>query len=87
MSSQYRIQVTQSRAVWGMTDHLTIERHDGKPIRCGWDTLQRIKNEALGEDVHAIEVFPAEKDVVNEVNRRHFWAVPDAFLSFGLHNR
>lgn len=62
--------------VWTDGQHLTIERTDGKPIRCGWDRLQAIKNQVLGVDVYAIEIFPAEHAVVNEINRRHFWVVP-----------
>ena len=56
--------------------HLWLERWDGKPIRCGWDTLQAIKNEICGEEVCLVEVFPAQNNVVNEVNRRHFWSLP-----------
>ena len=55
--------------------HMMVERDDGKPIRCGWDTLQAIKDAYLGSDVCAVEVFPPTDEVVNEVNRRHFFAV------------
>lgn len=58
--------------------HLTIKRHDGKPVRCGWDTLQRIKNEYAGKDVRMIEFFPEQTSVVNEENMRHFWGVDES---------
>ena len=57
--------------------HLSIERDDGKPIRVGWDKLQAIKNEYVGKDVCMVEFFPAQNDIVNEVNRRHFWTTID----------
>lgn len=58
--------------------HMMVERDDGKPIRCGWDTLQAIKDKYLNPDVTAVEVFPPATEVVNEVNRRHFFAVDPA---------
>jgi hypothetical protein len=51
----------------------------------GWDVLQALKDEYLGADAVAVEVYPAARDVVNEVNRRHLWEVPPGFLPFGLH--
>ncbi|MBK9497284.1 MAG: hypothetical protein IPO08_22750 [Xanthomonadales bacterium] len=64
--------------------HLIIRRCDGRPVRCGWDTLQKIKNEMLGPDVRAVEVFPEVSDVVNEVNWRHLW---ECVVQFPLHAR
>lgn len=57
---------------------MIVAREDGGPVRCGWDTLQRLKNEYLGEDVCAVEVFPPQSEVVDEVNWRHLWEVRDA---------
>lgn len=75
---QYRTQVLEVFSPSGPIRHLIIERVDGKPIVCGWDVLQALKDEALGEDTAAIEIFPAAKDVVDEIPRRHLWEVPDA---------
>lgn len=55
--------------------HVRIRRHDGKPIRLGWDTLQRLLHEAVGDEACLVEVFPPISDVVNETNMRHFWVV------------
>lgn len=74
---KYRVIVGESLAPWGgYTTHLAVERIDGKEIKGNWDLLQNIKNEYLGEDVTAIEIFPAKLEVVNEVNRRHLWVIP-----------
>lgn len=59
-------------------DHMFVEREDGGPIRCGWDTLQAIKDQYLGKDVCAVEVYPPADEVVNEVNRRHFFVINGA---------
>lgn len=44
--------------------------HDGTIT---WDQLQHIKNEVWGPDVRAIEVYPAQGQVVNAANVRHLW--------------
>ncbi len=60
---------------WGRMIHLKIRRSDGKS-GISWDTLQQIKNEMVGQDAWAIEVFPAQDSLVNEANIRHLWLVP-----------
>ncbi len=40
-----------------------------------WDELQRLKNEAGFADFMAVEVFPAQQDVVNVANMRHLWVL------------
>ncbi|KKC63177.1 hypothetical protein WG82_13345 [Citrobacter amalonaticus] len=40
-----------------------------------WDALQEIKNAVGYEDRDAVEIYPAQKDVVNVANMRHLWLV------------
>lgn len=40
-----------------------------------WIELQRLKAEAGFADRDAVEVFPAEADVVNVANMRHLWVM------------
>lgn len=61
--------------------HIVIQRRDGKPITAEWDVLQQIKNEMVGEDAFAIEIYPSSSDLVNETNRRHLWVVSDALIA------
>lgn len=75
----YTWQVLEVFAPWGMTRHVKVQRRDSLD-GISWDDLQRIKNEALGADVIAVEVFPAEDQVVNEVNMRHLWEVPHGHI-------
>jgi hypothetical protein len=42
-----------------------------------WMELQRLKNEAGYEAYDAVEIFPAQKDLVNVSNMRHLWVVLD----------
>ncbi len=56
--------------------HIAIKRVDGKPIRATWDVLQAIKNEAVGEDAYAVEVFPETDKLVFQENMRHLFVFP-----------
>jgi hypothetical protein len=38
-----------------------------------WDELQRLKRECGRGHLDAVEVFPADRDVVNVANMRHLW--------------
>lgn len=40
-----------------------------------WDELQAIKSEVGFGSMHAVEVYPAEADLVNVGNMRHLWVL------------
>lgn len=72
---------------WGDVTHLQVRRHD-LHTRVLWTDLQRIKNEICGNDATAVQVFPSEVDLVDEVNAYHLWVLPRGFsLPFGLKGR
>lgn len=52
--------------------HLSIRRLDRKPVR-DWRDLQRIKNQLLGAECEAIEIFPAESRLIDTANQYHLW--------------
>lgn len=58
-------------------------RHNGARWDDGitWDDLQRVKREAGYSDKDAVEVFPADCDVVNVANMRHLFVLAEP-LSF-----
>ena len=62
--------------------HLSIKRNDKKPIR-EWRDLLRIKNTLVGEEVEAVELFPAMSRVVDEANQYHLWCIPNYTFPFG----
>lgn len=41
-----------------------------------WEELQMVKNECGFLNNDAVEVFPAQKDVVDVANMRHLWVFP-----------
>jgi hypothetical protein len=46
-----------------------------------WDDLQRLKAECGRGDRMAVEIYPADRHVVNVANMRHLWVLPEP-LSF-----
>jgi hypothetical protein len=55
--------------------HLSIKRLDKIAIH-DWRDLQRLKNELLGPEIEAIEIYPAESRLVDTSNQYHLWAFP-----------
>ena len=53
--------------------HLSICRKDLRPVM-EFDDLQRIKNELVGEEHEAIQIFPAESRLQDSANQYHLWA-------------
>lgn len=41
-----------------------------------WDEIQRLKREAGFGDRCAVEIYPADADIVNDTNTRHIWLLP-----------
>lgn len=42
-----------------------------------WEDLQRLKRECGRGHLDAVEVFPADIDIVNVANLRHLWVLPE----------
>lgn len=59
----------------GRAIHLSIKRNDRKVLR-DWRDLQRIKNELVGYECEAVELFPADSRLVDTANQYHLWCLP-----------
>jgi hypothetical protein len=79
----YEAHVSCTVSAWGTTAHLMVTRRDGRD-GIPWDMLQQIKDEMLGPEVLCVEIYPPAAEVVNEVNMRHLWEVPEGVLLVGL---
>ena len=63
---------------------LSIHRTDRKAIH-DWRHLQAIKNDVAGPERVALEVYPAESDLVDTSNEYHLWVLPVGIdLPFGF---
>ncbi len=66
---------------YGEIRHLRVQKLSEKG-GISWDTLQRIKNETLGSDVLCVEVYPPDAELVDNLNMRHLWEVPQGVEHF-----
>jgi len=67
--------------------HLSIKRRDRQTIH-DWRDLQEIKNQILGPECEAIEIYPAESRLVDMANQYHLWGSknPKYRLPFGFND-
>ncbi|MEE8545022.1 MAG: hypothetical protein V3T29_04355 [Alphaproteobacteria bacterium] len=63
--------------------HLIIRRLDREPGH-NWRHFQTIKNELVGPDCEAVELYPSEKHLVDAKDHYHLWAYTSPHNSFGI---
>lgn len=76
-------QVTMLREPAGAGVYLGICRRDGYPGR-DWRHFQQIKNELIGPECEAIELFPAESRLIDVSNKYHLFGVADPSFRFPI---
>jgi hypothetical protein len=57
--------------------HLNIRRIDGEPILRDWRDFQEIKNQLVGPECEAVELYPAESRKVDTSSKYHLWCFAD----------
>lgn len=57
-----------------------IQKHNDTPILNHWSEIQKIKNEIFGEEVVAIEYYPAESQLIDDFNIYWIWIYPQDIL-------
>lgn len=64
--------------------HLSIKRIDKAPSK-SWRDFQLIKNQLIGPDCEAVELYPKESRLVDTANQYHLWGYSDnRQLPFGM---
>lgn len=76
---------------WPPIKHLSLKRLDREPIT-DWRDKQAIKNQIVGPEYEAVEIYPAESRLVDGANQYHLWVLGDrgdepAQLPFGFFKR
>ena len=67
--------------------YLSIKRKDKQSIH-DWRHFQEIKNELVGEEREAVEIYPKESRLHDTVNQYHLFVVPAGrMVPFGWTNR
>jgi len=83
LNNLYQVNVCSIAAQnnWPAMLHLSIKSRNKSPIR-DWRHMQRIKNEIVGIENEAVELYPAESRLVDSANQYHLWALAEAGLRF-----
>jgi hypothetical protein len=82
-SNRFLVQVHAEAGAVRMSVCRTELGADGRwQDKITWDDLQQIKREVGRADKWAVEIYPADADLVNVANMRHLWILPEA-PSFG----
>lgn len=58
--------------------HLSIKRYDRKAIH-DWRHLQQIKNDVVGKNYDAVELYPSESRLVDMANQYHLYVFQAPF--------
>ena len=76
----YQVNIDRSHPhfIW-----LSIKRRDKTPVT-DWRQKQTIKNELVGEEHEAVELYPAESRLVDTSNQYHLWAAKNKDFRFPL---
>lgn len=93
LNSVYQVELSliDMPSPFGKTVYLSFKTRD-KQARHDWREIQRIKNELVGDDVEALELYPAESRLVDTANQYHlycfpFLEFPERRFPFGFHDR
>lgn len=60
---------------------LSIKNHE-RTTGISWQHKQWIKNDICGEEMEAVEIFPAESRMVNTANQYHLWVMKKVPFGF-----
>jgi hypothetical protein len=66
--------------------HLSIKDH-GRTARRDFRDFQRIKNELVGPEYEAIEIYPAESRLIDGSNQFHIWVFETWRIPIGFTSR
>jgi len=86
VNSRYQVLTRRTETEMGPLVHLSIKRLDKLPIH-DWRDLQRIKNELLGPESEACELYPGESRLVDTSSQFHLWSYPGKRAPFGFEER
>ena len=74
VNSRFQVHITpRASDEMGRFNHVSFKSID-RTARHDWRDIQRMKNELLGEDVEALEVYPAEDRLHDTCNQFHIYA-------------
>ena len=73
-NNEYAVLVRTVDTKWGKIRHAAIRNIKSTDI--SWKEKQEIKDKIFGKNKTGIEVYPKEKDLVDDANMYHLWILP-----------
>src|SRR4030042_4887945 len=84
VNGEYAVIVRTVDTTWGKIRHAAIRNLEGSPD-ISWSAKQEIKDKIFGKHKIGIEIYPTEKELVDEANMYHLWILPiEMELPFSL---
>lgn len=63
--------------------HLSIKRRDRQRVgTCRFVHFQRIKDDLVGPEFEAVELYPARSRLTDLANQYHLWVLPESVMRF-----
>lgn len=92
INSRYQVDMRDAEPApgWPKMKWLSIKRRDRAPVGDErFRDFQRIKNELVGKEHEAVELYPAESRLVDTSNQYHLWVIaePGHMFPFGFGER
>lgn len=82
----YTVIKREADGLGGVIVHLSIRRNDRRAQR-DWRDFQAIKDQLLGPEEEAVEIYPAQSRLVDTANQFHLWSMRGAQVPFGFRER
>jgi len=90
VNSRYHVHVSKEASLLTPAGYVVVLsiRNNDRSVRRDWRDFQRIKNELLGPDWEAVELYPAEERLVDTANQFYLFCVPPPYrFPFGFRDR
>jgi hypothetical protein len=90
LNSTYQVDMRKIGPIanWPEVTWLSIKRRDRAPVGVErFRDFQEIKNQLIGPEAEAVELYPAESRLVDTCNQYHLWVVSGVFFPFGFSQR
>lgn len=81
VNNKYMVMIyDNAQTTHGPAIQVLIQNHKNTPLKNHWREIQNIKNSIFGEEVTAIEYFPAESKLIDNYNIYWIFIFPDGII-------
>jgi hypothetical protein len=81
VNDRYQVELRRMGGNWVQ---LNIRARDGRVILQDWRHFQAIKNQLVGPECEAVQIYPAESRLVDTSNKYHLWCNTDPEFRFPI---